>query len=58
MRIVKAPQHVESCKQYKTAITDTMDLLSGKWKIHILGTLLREGRQMELAITPVESQRR
>lgn len=46
MRVVKAPQHAESCRQYKAAITDTMDLLTGKWKIHILGTLLREGRPM------------
>ncbi|RPE05850.1 transcriptional regulator [Chitinophaga lutea] len=29
------------CKARITAINDTMDVLSGKWKFHILGTLLQ-----------------
>jgi DNA-binding HxlR family transcriptional regulator len=33
-----------SCKSRITAIRDTMELLSGKWKFHILGTLLQGGR--------------
>lgn len=28
------------CKRRITAIKDTMEILSGKWKFHILGTLL------------------
>ena len=40
----------EQCRQQIRALTDTMELLSGKWKIVILGTLLRNGtlRFMEL----------
>ncbi|MBL1407706.1 winged helix-turn-helix transcriptional regulator [Sphingobacterium faecale] len=30
----------ETCKTRITAIRDTMEILSGKWKFHILGTLL------------------
>jgi len=29
------------CKNRITAIKDTMELLSGKWKFHIIGTLLQ-----------------
>lgn len=29
------------CKNRITAIKDTMELLSGKWKFHIVGTLLQ-----------------
>ncbi len=32
------------CKMRITAIKDTMDVLSGKWKFHILGTLLEGGK--------------
>ena len=30
-----------SCKTRITAIKDTMEILSGKWKFHILGTLIQ-----------------
>ncbi|WP_177760911.1 winged helix-turn-helix transcriptional regulator [Flavobacterium sp. I3-2] len=30
----------ERCKVKITAIKDTMEILSGKWKFHIIGTLL------------------
>ncbi|MEG1020764.1 MAG: winged helix-turn-helix transcriptional regulator, partial [Myroides sp.] len=29
------------CQTRMTAIKDTMEILSGKWKFHILGTLIR-----------------
>lgn len=32
-----------SCKTRITAIKDTMEILSGKWKFHIVGTLLQSG---------------
>ena len=32
------------CKERILAIKDTMELLSGKWKFHILGTLLQAGK--------------
>jgi len=32
------------CKVRITAIKDTMEILSGKWKFHILGTLLEGGK--------------
>lgn len=32
-----------TCKKRITAIKDTMEILSGKWKFHILGTLLQSG---------------
>lgn len=32
--------NTESCKKSITAIRDAMEILSGKWKFHILGTLL------------------
>lgn len=40
----------EECQGQIRALSDTMDLLSGKWKLIILGTLLRNGtmRFMEL----------
>jgi DNA-binding HxlR family transcriptional regulator len=34
----------EACKIRITGIRDTMEILSGKWKIHILGTLLMSGK--------------
>ena len=43
MRLKKQSMHVEPCRVFKTAIDDTMDMVSGKWKIHILGALLRSG---------------
>ncbi len=41
------------CKEQIRALSDTMELLSGKWKLIILGTLLRNGtmRFMELKRT-------
>lgn len=33
-----------ACKVRITAIKDTMEILSGKWKFHILGTLLEGGK--------------
>lgn len=33
-----------SCKVRITAIKDTMGILSGKWKFHILGTLMEGGK--------------
>ena len=43
----------EECQVQIRALTDTMQLLSGKWKLIILGTLLRNGtmRFMELKRT-------
>lgn len=32
-----------SCKTRIIAIKDTMEILSGKWKFHIVGTLLQSG---------------
>lgn len=32
------------CKTRVTGIKDTMQLLSGKWKVHILGTLMFNGK--------------
>lgn len=32
------------CKARIIAITDTMEILSGKWKFHILGTLMEGGK--------------
>ncbi len=34
----------EACKSRIIAITDAMEVLSGKWKFHILGTLIRGER--------------
>ncbi len=33
-----------TCKVRITAIKDTMEILSGKWKFHILGTLIGGGK--------------
>lgn len=33
-----------ACKVRITAIKDAMEILSGKWKFHILGTLLEGGK--------------
>ncbi len=33
-----------SCKTQIAAIRDTMEILSGKWKFHILGTLLQSDK--------------
>lgn len=40
----------EICQARLTGIKDTMEILSGKWKFHILGTLVEAGevRFMEL----------
>lgn len=40
----------EICKRKLTGIKDTMEILSGKWKFHILGTLVEAGKMhfMEL----------
>ena len=35
------PEDSQTCNQFKLAIRDTMEFLSGKWKIQIIGTLLR-----------------
>lgn len=32
------------CKHRMNAIKDSMEILSGKWKFHILGTLLQGGK--------------
>ena len=37
------PEESQTCNQFKLAIRDTMEFLSGKWKIQIIGTLLRNG---------------
>ena len=45
--MVKKNQTVNNtrvCKVRITAIKDTMEILSGKWKFHILGTLLEGGK--------------
>lgn len=44
---MKKKQTVNSsaaCKVRITAIKDTMEILSGKWKFHILGTLMTGGK--------------
>jgi len=43
----------QQCNRQIRAIKDTMELLSGKWKMQIIGTLLRHGtmRFMELKRT-------
>lgn len=33
--------NTSSCRSRITAIKDTMEILSGKWKFHILGTLMQ-----------------
>ncbi len=34
----------EECQVRITGIKDTMEILCGKWKIHILGTLMKGGK--------------
>lgn len=34
----------DGCKTRIIAINDTMEILSGKWKFHILGTLMEGGK--------------
>lgn len=34
-----------TCKLHLRSIRDTMELLSGKWKINIIGTLVMDGKQ-------------
>lgn len=34
----------KTCRQALLAIKDTMELLSGKWKIQIIGTLMEKGK--------------
>lgn len=36
--------NTSTCKVRITAIKDTMEILSGKWKFHILGTLMQTGK--------------
>ena len=50
MKIQQEKPLSKECIQQLRAIKDTMELLSGKWKIQIMGTLLRGGtmRFMEL----------
>ncbi|CAH0193977.1 helix-turn-helix domain-containing protein [Chryseobacterium sp. Bi04] len=35
---------MQTCKQEIAAIKDTIEIVSGKWKLHILGTLARTGK--------------
>ena len=53
MKIEQREPLSKECIAQLLAITDTMELLSGKWKIQIIGTLLRGGtmRFMELKRT-------
>ena len=44
MKKVKQINSTISCKANIHAIKDTMEILSGKWKFHILGTLLEGGK--------------
>jgi DNA-binding HxlR family transcriptional regulator len=40
MNTSKLPQELEThCNQYLLGVRDTMDILSGKWKISIIGSL-------------------
>lgn len=41
MKKKEAPEVSARCNQFMLAIRDTMEFLSGKWKIQIVGTLLR-----------------
>ena len=36
--------HIGFCHSRINAVKDSMDILTGKWKIHILGTLLYGGK--------------
>lgn len=44
MRKNQTVNNTTSCKVRITAIKDTMEILSGKWKFHILGTLMEGGK--------------
>jgi DNA-binding HxlR family transcriptional regulator len=44
MKKSQAVNNTNICKGRITAIKDTMEVLSGKWKFHILGTLLEGGK--------------
>ena len=41
MKKKEVPEPSATCNQFMLAIRDTMEFLSGKWKIQIVGTLLR-----------------
>lgn len=45
MKKVPVINNNQTCKTRIAGIKDTMDLLSGKWKFHIIGTLL-EGNKL------------
>lgn len=40
-----------ACSKVFVAIRDAMDLLSGKWKIHIIGVLLHKGKLRFMDLT-------
>lgn len=44
MRKNQTVNNTSSCKVRITAIKDSMEILSGKWKFHILGTLMEGGK--------------
>lgn len=44
MRKSKINRSEMICKVRRIAIKDTMEILSGKWKFHILGTLMEGGK--------------
>ena len=44
MKKKQTVNNTTSCKMRITAIKDTMEILSGKWKFHILGTLMEGGK--------------
>lgn len=44
MKKLASVNNTSSCKSRILAIKDTMEILSGKWKFHILGTLMEGGR--------------
>ncbi len=44
MRKSKILRDEITCKVRRIAIKDTMEILSGKWKFHILGTLMEGGK--------------
>ncbi len=44
MKKVAVVNNTAVCKNRILAIKDAMEILSGKWKFHILGTLLQTGK--------------
>ena len=44
MRITENIEEKQICKAKINAIKDAMEVLSGKWKFHILGTLLQSDK--------------